>query len=108
MSDRPLSAEEIKAMNPDEMIKLLYELKLELARLRSQAKICIPSTTISSPVSGIVKRNIPPLLDTLITLLRLSLSICKVFIVSSTTIPVVLIKVGSTCDNIFTFKPMIS
>jgi large subunit ribosomal protein L29 len=59
MSDRPLSAEEIKAMNPDERIKLLYELKLELARLRSQAKMGI-LTNVGR--IKIVKKNIARLM----------------------------------------------
>ena len=38
MSDRPLSAEEIRSMSIDERLRLLKELRLELIRLKTQAQ----------------------------------------------------------------------
>lgn len=38
MSDRPLSADEIRSMNLDERLRLLRELRLELIRLKTQAQ----------------------------------------------------------------------
>ena len=37
MSDRPLSADEIRSMNLNDRLHLLNELRLELIRLRTQA-----------------------------------------------------------------------
>lgn len=37
MSDRPLSADEIRSMNLNDRLRLLNELRLELIRLRTQA-----------------------------------------------------------------------
>lgn len=59
MSDRPLALEEIRTMSHDERIKLLHELKLELAKLRSQAKMGI-LTNVGR--IRIVKKNIARLL----------------------------------------------
>ncbi|MCS7112262.1 MAG: 50S ribosomal protein L29 [Ignisphaera sp.] len=38
MSDRPLSADEIRSMNYNDRLHLLRELRLELIRLRTQAQ----------------------------------------------------------------------
>jgi len=38
LSDRPLSADEIRSMNLDERLRLLRELRLELIRLKTQAQ----------------------------------------------------------------------
>jgi large subunit ribosomal protein L29 len=59
VSDRPLALEEIRTMSHDERIKLLHELKLELAKLRSQAKMGI-LTNVGR--IRIVKKNIARLL----------------------------------------------
>jgi large subunit ribosomal protein L29 len=37
LSDRPLSADEIRSMNLNDRLRLLNELRLELIRLRTQA-----------------------------------------------------------------------
>jgi large subunit ribosomal protein L29 len=39
LSDRPLSADEIRSMNLNDRLRLLNELRLELIRLRTQAAI---------------------------------------------------------------------
>jgi len=41
VSEKPLSADEIRAMNPSERAKLLHDLRMELIRLRSQARMGI-------------------------------------------------------------------
>ena len=59
MSDRLLAPEEIRAMSHDERIRLLHELRVELAKLRSQAKMGI-LTNVGR--IRIVKKNIARLL----------------------------------------------
>lgn len=55
MSEKPLSTDEIRAMSSDERAKLLHDLRMELARLRSQARMGI-LTNIGR--IKIVKKNI--------------------------------------------------
>jgi large subunit ribosomal protein L29 len=59
MSDRVLSADEIRSMSPEERIKLLNELKLELARLRTQARMGILTNVARI---RIVRKNIARIL----------------------------------------------
>ncbi|MCI4435457.1 MAG: 50S ribosomal protein L29 [Ignisphaera sp.] len=59
MSDRILSADEIRSMSPEERMKLLNELRLELARLHTQARMGI-LTNIARV--RIVKKNIARIL----------------------------------------------
>ncbi|MCC6045316.1 MAG: 50S ribosomal protein L29 [Ignisphaera sp.] len=55
MSEKPLSTDEIRAMSSDERAKLLHDLRMELARLRSQARMGI-LTNVGR--IKIVKKNI--------------------------------------------------
>jgi large subunit ribosomal protein L29 len=55
VSEKPLSTDEIRAMSSDERAKLLHDLRMELARLRSQARMGI-LTNIGR--IKIVKKNI--------------------------------------------------
>lgn len=55
MSEKPLSTDEIRAMSPSERAKLLHDLRMELARLRSQARMGI-LTNVGR--IKIVKKNI--------------------------------------------------
>ncbi|MCC6055779.1 MAG: 50S ribosomal protein L29, partial [Desulfurococcaceae archaeon] len=52
---KPLSTDEIRAMSSDERAKLLHDLRMELARLRSQARMGI-LTNVGR--IKIVKKNI--------------------------------------------------
>lgn len=55
LSDRPIYAEEIRKMSPEERLRLLNELRTELARLRTQAKA---GTLTKVSRIKIVKKNI--------------------------------------------------
>jgi large subunit ribosomal protein L29 len=55
VSEKPLSTDEIRAMSSDERAKLLHDLRMELARLRSQARMGI-LTNVGR--IKIVKKNI--------------------------------------------------
>lgn len=59
MSDRPLKAEEIRSMSMEERLRLLNELKLELARLLTQAKT---GTLTNVARIRIVRKNIARIL----------------------------------------------
>lgn len=55
MSEKPLSTDEIRAMSSDERAKLLHDLRMELARLRSQARMGILTNVRRIKI---VKKNI--------------------------------------------------
>jgi len=55
MSDRPLSPDEIRSMSPEERVKLLEELRLQLAKLREQART---GTLTNVARIKIVRKNI--------------------------------------------------
>ena len=55
MSDRPLKPDEIRAMSMEERLRLLAELRLELARLREQARV---GTLTNVGRIRVIKRNI--------------------------------------------------
>lgn len=59
MSDRPLDPDEIRAMNREERLKLLATLRLELARLREQARV---GTLANTARIRIVRKNIARIL----------------------------------------------
>jgi large subunit ribosomal protein L29 len=55
VSEKPLSTDEIRAMSSDERAKLLHDLRMELARLRSQARMGILTNVRRIKI---VKKNI--------------------------------------------------
>ncbi len=59
MSDRPLDPDEIRAMSREERLKLLATLRLELARLREQARV---GTLANTARIRIVRKNIARIL----------------------------------------------
>ncbi|RLG74992.1 MAG: 50S ribosomal protein L29 [Thermoprotei archaeon] len=59
MSDRPLDPGEIRSMSPEERRKLLATLRLELARLREQARV---GTLANTARIRIVRKNIARIL----------------------------------------------
>jgi len=59
LSDRPLDPDEIRAMNREERLKLLATLRLELARLREQARV---GTLANTARIRIVRKNIARIL----------------------------------------------
>ncbi len=59
MSDRPLYADEIRAMSMEERLQLLTELRKELARLREQARV---GTLTNVAKIKIIKKNIARIL----------------------------------------------
>ncbi len=59
MSDRPLKPDEIRAMSPEERLKLLSELRIELAKLREQARV---GTLTNVGKIRIVRKNIARIL----------------------------------------------
>ncbi len=59
MSDRPLYADEIRAMSMEERLRLLAELRMELAKLREQARV----GTLTNPARiKIIRKNIARIL----------------------------------------------
>ena len=59
MSDRPLDPDEIRSMSREERLKLLATLRLELARLREQARV---GTLANTARIRIVRKNIARIL----------------------------------------------
>ncbi len=59
MSDRPLKPDEIRAMSLEERLKLLSELRIELAKLREQARV---GTLTNVGKIRIVRKNIARIL----------------------------------------------
>jgi len=59
VSDRPLSADEIRSMSPEERVKLLEELRIQLAKLREQART---GTLTNVARIKIVRKNIARIL----------------------------------------------
>jgi len=59
VSDRPLSPDEIRSMSPEERVKLLEELRLQLAKLREQART---GTLTNVARIKIVRKNIARIL----------------------------------------------
>jgi len=59
MSDRPLKPDEIRAMSLEERLKLLSELRMELAKLREQARV---GTLTNVAKIRIIRKNIARIL----------------------------------------------
>ncbi|NPA97336.1 MAG: 50S ribosomal protein L29 [Crenarchaeota archaeon] len=59
MSDRPLYADEIRGMSMEERLRLLAELRKELARLREQARV---GTLTDVARIRIIRKNIARIL----------------------------------------------
>jgi len=59
MSDRPLKPDEIRAMSLEERLKLLSELRIELAKLREQARV---GTLTNVSKIRIIRKNIARIL----------------------------------------------
>ncbi len=59
MSDRPLTADEIRSMSLDERFRLLRELRLELARLKTQAQ---SGTLTNTTRVKMIRKNIARIL----------------------------------------------
>lgn len=59
MSDRPLTANEIRSMSSDERLRLLRELRLELIRLKTQAQ---SGTLTNTARIKILRKNIARIL----------------------------------------------
>jgi len=59
VSDRSLSPDEIRSMSPEERVKLLEELRLQLAKLREQART---GTLTNVARIRIVRKNIARIL----------------------------------------------
>lgn len=62
MSDRPLSADEIRSMNRSDRLQLLKELRLELIRLKTQAQ---SGTLTNTSRIKMVRKNIARILTVL-------------------------------------------